>query len=78
MVCKSTDGPEVLQQIRPFSSKEKIPLINSSGVGRLGIKAEQVFSWQKSGLTKFLMYCAFQNHLNQACHRQSCLYFPIC
>ena len=34
MVCKSTDGPEVWQQIRNVSSKEKIPPLNSSGVER--------------------------------------------
>ena len=59
MVCKSTDGPKVLQQIRHISSKEKIPPLNSSGVERKGVKAEPLFSWLKSGWTKFLMYCVF-------------------
>ena len=43
MVCKSTDGLEVLQQIRHVSSKEKIPPLNSSGVERKWVKGEQGF-----------------------------------
>ena len=53
MVCKSTDGLEVLQQIRHVSSKEKIPPLNSCGVERKGVNAEPVFSWRKSGWTMF-------------------------
>ena len=64
MVCKSTDGPEVLQKIRHVSSKEKIPPFNSSGGERKGGKAEPVFSWRKSGWTKFLKYCVFQIELS--------------
>ena len=64
VVCKSTDGLEVFQQIRHASSNEKIPPLNSSGVERKGVKAEPIFSWRKSGWTKFLMYCIFQIELS--------------
>ena len=57
------DGSLATNQIH-VSSKEKIPPLNSSEVEREGVKAEPVFSWRKSGWTKFLMYCVFQIELS--------------
>ena len=45
--------------------KGKVPPLNSSGVERKGIKAEPVFSWRKSGWTKFLCSLGSIHPLNR-------------
>ena len=53
MVCKSTDGPEVLQKIRHVSSKKKIPPLNSSGVERKGARRSRFSLGGKVGGQSF-------------------------